>query len=444
MSEHGPFPSDAATRREPHITQTAIPSQPVSEDLNAGDPNAFEKLVALIVDDSSAQRKMLKVMLRKWNFEVIEAEDGMSALGLAQSRHIDFIISDWMMPGISGPDLCREIRALDQKNYIYFMLLTSKKSKEEVAAGLDAGADDFLSKPVDLGEMQARLRAGQRLLTMQDDLVDKNTRITEAFDRLNAIYQSIDRDLKAAARLQKALIPERQTHCGPVKIGRIYQPSHHVGGDLIGFFKLSDSRIAAYAIDVSGHGVSSALMTARLSNFFNPQHLDENIAIRRLPNGEYAPRDPAAITAELNDRLQDEADNDQYFTMIFADINLDSGMTRFCQAGQPHPAIIRNTGEIEFAGTGGAPVGLIPDMEYETSVVQLDSGDRFMMYSDGITECEDPDGNMLEEEGLSAFLKRNRGYGEHETLERVMKELVAFTGSSKFDDDISALLLTIP
>lgn len=415
-----------------------------SEEQHSEDSNAFAKLVALIVDDSSTQRKMLKMMLKKWNFDVLEAEDGFAALGLIQSRHVDFVISDWMMPGMSGPDLCRKVRALDLKNYIYFMLLTSKKAKDEVTAGLDAGADDFLTKPMDLGEMQARLRAGQRLLTMQDDLVDKNRRITEAFDRLNAIYQSIDKDLKAAARLQKALIPERQTYCGPVKIGRIYKPAHHVGGDLIGFFKLSDSRIAAYAIDVSGHGVSSALMTARLSNFFNSQHLDENIAIRRLPNGEYVPRDPAAITAELNNRLQDEADNDQYFTMIFADVNLDSGLTRFCQAGQPHPVIVRQTGEIEFAGAGGAPVGLIPEMDYETSVIKLHSGDRMMMYSDGITECEDPDGNMLDEEGLRDLLDRHRGYGEHETLERVMDDLRAFNGSDQFDDDISALIFTIP
>lgn len=424
--------------------QNAQTPQPSTETLDASDPEAFSKLVALIVDDSSTQRKMLKMMLRKWNFEVIEAEDGLSALGMVQSRHVDFVISDWVMPGMSGPDLCRAVRQLDLKNYIYFMLLTSKKAKDEVAAGLDAGADDFLSKPMDMGEMQARLRAGQRLLTMQDDLVDKNRRITEAFDRLNAIYQSIDRDLKAAARLQQALIPEPQTYCGPVRIGRVYKPSHHVGGDLIGFFKLSDSRIAAYAIDVSGHGVSSALMTARLSNFFNAQHLDENIAIRRLPNGEYVPRDPSAITAELNNRLQDEADNDQYFTMIFADINLDSGLTRFCQAGQPHPAIVRRNGEIEFVGSGGAPVGLIPNMEYETSVVKLGPGDRMMMYSDGITECEDADGTMLEEEGLREYLTRHRGFEEHEVLQRVMEDLTVFNGSDHFDDDISALLLTIP
>ncbi|MEM9061444.1 MAG: SpoIIE family protein phosphatase [Pseudomonadota bacterium] len=410
---------------------------------DANETRAFRKLVALVVDDSSAQRKMLKLLLRKWNFDVVEASDGVSALETVRSQSIDFVISDWMMPEMSGPELCREVRALGQENYIYFILLTSKTSKEEVTAGLDAGADDFLTKPMDMGELHARLRAGQRLIMMQDDLVDKNRRITDAFDRLNAIYQSIDRDLKAAARLQKSLIPEAQTYCGPVKIGLIYQPSHHVGGDLLGFFKISDSRIAAYAIDVSGHGVSSALMTARLSNYFNAQHLDENIAIRRLPNGEFVSRDPSAIASELNERLQDEVDSDQYFTMIFADINLDSGLTRFCQAGQPNPAIIRASGKVEFVGGGGAPIGLIPGMDYETSVVRLDPGDRMMMYSDGITEAEDAKGNMLDEDGLKDMLERHSGYGERATLERILGDMERFAGTNQFDDDISALLLTV-
>ena len=404
----------------------------------------FRRLSALVVDDSVSLRKMLTLMLRKWKFDVIEAASGEEALEICKTRDIDFVISDWMMPGISGLELCRQVRALDLKNYIYFILLTSKSDKNEVAAGLDAGADDFVVKPTDMGELHARLRAGQRLVRMQDDLVDKNRRITEAFDRLNAIYESIDRDLKAAAKLQQSLIPELQTRCGPVSIGLAYRPSGHVGGDLLGFFKASESRIAAYAIDVSGHGVSSALMTARLSNFFTAQHLDENIAIRRLPNGEFHPRDPAAITFELNERLQDEADNDQYFTMLFADINLDTGLIRFCQAGHPNPAIIRRDESIEFPGEGGAPVGLIPGMSYETSVIKLAPGERFMMFSDGITECEDADNNMLEEEGLAKILKAHPHLGEKAILDKVIEDLTGFAGTDQFADDISALILTMP
>ncbi|MFK7945490.1 MAG: PP2C family protein-serine/threonine phosphatase [Paracoccaceae bacterium] len=423
-------------------TKTAVPWVDSDSQEHGRDP--FRKLIALVVDDSPSQRKMLTLLLKKWKFEVVEASDGLEALGICKTQPVDFIISDWMMPEMNGPELCKAVRKLELGNYVYFILVTSKRGKDEVAAGLDAGADDFLSKPLDMGEMHARLRAGQRLVQMQDDLVDKNKRITEAFDRLNAIYESIEKDLRAAARLQKSLIPQRQANCGPVSIGTSYQPAGHVGGDLLGYFQVTEDRIAAYSIDVSGHGVSSALLTARLSNLFSSQHLDENIAIRRLQDGSFHPRDPASIARELNERMQDDTDTDQYFTMVFADLNLSTGMLRFCQAGHPNPAVIRATGEIEFVGDGGPPVGLMPGMEYETYVIHVADGDRFMMFSDGITECETPDGEMLENEGLAKMLSRHWDISEWEVLDQILCDMAEFTGSKTFDDDVSGLMLTYP
>ena len=405
---------------------------------------AARPLSALIVEDSRSQRRMLKLLLEKWQIEVVEAEDGECALSLAKSRHFDFIISDWVMPRMNGPDLCRAVRKLGKAQYVYFILLSSKNERKEISMGLDSGADDFLSKPLDTDELQARLRAGQRLLAMSADLIDKNKRVSEAFERLNLVYQSVDRDLRAAARLQKSLIPEKQSNCGPIQIGIAYEPCGHVGGDLLGYFRISDDRIAAYSIDVSGHGVSSALLTARLSNFFSSEHLRENIAVRRLADGTFHPRDPAIIAQDLNERMQDEADNDQYFTMVFADINTSNGFVRFCQAGHPNPAVIRATGEIEFVGEGGPPIGLLKEADYETEVLYLDDGDRLMMFSDGITECEDPAGALLDEEGLAVLLSRHWGMAEHEVLEQVLAEMATFAGKPDFTDDVSALMLTMP
>lgn len=411
--------------------------------LRPGD-DAFRKLVGLVVDDSSSQRTMLKLLLKRWNFDVLQAADGAEALELCKVRQIDFVISDWMMPVMTGPELCKAMRNLGQKHYTYFILLTSRTEKNDVALGLGAGADDFVSKPMDQGELQARLRAGQRLLLMQEDLVDKNKRITEAFDRLNSLYQEIDRDLKSAAKLQNALIPRPQSRCGPINVGVAYQPAGYVGGDLLGFFPITANRFALYSIDVSGHGVSSALLTIRLANLLTATHLEENIAVRQLPNGDLLPRDPAAIASELNDRLQDEADNDQYFTMLYADVNIETGMVRYCQAGHSNPAIIRRNGTIEFIGAGGAPIGLIPGMSYETSVTHLEPGDRMMLFTDGITECENPAGDMLDEVGLQAMLLAHAGKPEHEVLSKVVKDLAAFAGTDRFDDDVSALLFTFP
>ncbi|MEM9140300.1 MAG: PP2C family protein-serine/threonine phosphatase, partial [Pseudomonadota bacterium] len=123
---------------------------------------------------------------------------------------------------------------------------------------------------------------------------------------------------------------------------------------------------------------------------------------------------------------------------------LDTRMVRFCQAGHPNPAVIHRDGKVAFYGEGGAPIGLMPGMEYETDVVQLAPGERFMMFSDGITECENPDGEMLDEDGLAAALEKYRCQGERALLEKVVQEMAVFAGTDQFTDDVSALIFTMP
>jgi sigma-B regulation protein RsbU (phosphoserine phosphatase) len=128
----------------------------------------------LVVDDSRAQRHMVSMQLRRWGYRVTECESADAALDLCAGPDIDIIISDWMMPGMTGLEFCRKFRALGRESYGYFVLLTSKSEKTEIADGLEAGADDFLTKPVASNELRARLRAGERMLAMQAELLAKN------------------------------------------------------------------------------------------------------------------------------------------------------------------------------------------------------------------------------------------------------------------------------
>ena len=402
------------------------------------------RMVALVVDDSASQRAMLKLLMKRYGFDVYQARDGREALDICQNIEIDIVISDWMMPSMTGPELCRALRREQRDRYIYVILLTSKRDKLDVATGLDAGADDFLSKPMDKGELLARLRAGQRILDMQEALSDKTRRITEAFDRLNTLYAGIERDLKAAGRLQRSLIPQAQSVCEGADIGVYYRPAGHVGGDLVGFFRLGPGRIGVYSIDVSGHGVSSALLTARLHNLFDDRNVDENIAVARRPDGAFVPREPAAVATELNARLQDEADTDQYFTMVYADCDLTGGLVRFCQAGHPSPLILRRNGQVELVGSGGPPIGMLSEFNYETGMVQLQPGEKLLLYSDGLIEAEGVDGTMIEEEGLAGIWQRHQDVSERAALEGIVADIVATMGTQDFTDDLSAILITQP
>jgi sigma-B regulation protein RsbU (phosphoserine phosphatase) len=169
-----------------------------------------ERLRVLIVDDSRLQRKILSSTVKKWGFDVIEAEDGDTALAQAKAHPPDIVISDWMMPGMNGLEFCKEFRDLQADGYKYFILVTSKSEKDEIAAGLDAGADDFLTKPVSAPELRARVRAGERILQMQKELTENNRVISDTLSELQRLYEALDDDLIEAKKLQQSLIPERQ------------------------------------------------------------------------------------------------------------------------------------------------------------------------------------------------------------------------------------------
>ncbi len=126
----------------------------------------------LIADDDDVLRHILEASLTKWGYEVVTAKNGIEAWRILQTSDApQLVILDWIMPGMDGVAVCREVRKLEDVPYIYVLLLTSKHRKEDVIAGLEAGADDYISKPFDPQELKVRLRAGRRILDLQAELV---------------------------------------------------------------------------------------------------------------------------------------------------------------------------------------------------------------------------------------------------------------------------------
>ena len=395
----------------------------------------------LVVDDSRVQRRILSSSLKRWGYEVLEADSGHAALEICKREQLDLVLSDWMMPGMNGLEFCIAFRELEQDNYGYFILLTSKSEKDEVAHGLDVGADDFLTKPVNASELRARIRAGERLQKMQRELTEKNRLVTDALAEIQCLYDIIDRDLIEAKKLQQSLVKERYRNFGRAEVSLLLRSSGHVGGDLVGFFPVSETQIGLYSIDVSGHGITSALMTARLAGFLSGSTPDQNLALRQDNSGGYTARSPAAVTEHLNRIVLEEMETEHYFTLLLAHIDLTTGVVTATQAGHPHPAIQRANGAVEYCGTGGLPVGLIPGAEFEDFQVKLNAGDRLLLMSDGITECPDETGAMLEEKGVADLLNRNVKVRGNGFLEALMWDLTNYAGDQDFPDDISAVLL---
>jgi sigma-B regulation protein RsbU (phosphoserine phosphatase) len=392
--------------------------------------------MVLLVDHSRAQRRTLAVQLIRAGYHVVEAENSDQAMAICLEQRPDIVIADWIIPGQSGLQFCRHMQS---DKYGYFILLTSRNDKKDIAEGLRAGADEFLTKPVSGAELLARLAASERILRMEQSLRNANAQLKQTLDQLRETQAAIDRDMREAQRLQQGLVRESHGSFGDFDLSLLMRPAGHIGGDLVGFFPINARRVGLFALDVSGHGIASALLSARLAALLSGA-TDHNIALRITDLGLYDARPPLEILHELNTLMITELRTDSYFTMVYADLDFLSGDVRLVQAGHPHPVLQRANGRIERIGQGGLPVGVFASAEYEEVMLTLQPGDRLFIASDGLTETEDPRGKALGEDGMEAILRTNATLRGDALLESICWS-AAHYAQGRRSDDVSAVLI---
>ena len=411
--------------------------------LASPDLTSLPAIRILAVDDSHAQRVLIGSLLASWGFDFTVVDTVEAALHECARRPPDLVLSDWIMPGRDGLDFCRAFRALPRTGYGYFTLLTSKSEKADIAVGLDAGADDFLTKPIHAPELLARIRAAQRLIGTQRALEAQTLKLSETLDALQSAYDSIDRELRQARRIQEALVPERSRRFGGSRVSLLLQPCGHVGGDLVGMFSPAPGKLGVFGIDVSGHGITSAMVAARVAGYLDKRFPDQNIALGPLRNGTHSLRPPADVAALLNSRLMSSRGSDEYLTMLYATLDLARGHLRFVQAGHPALLVLPHDAPPRFLGDGGFPIGLVETADYEQVALRLRPGDRVLIHSDGFLEAQLPGGALLGEDGLLDLVHRVPASAMGtDFLDHLLRGLTNRIGNEReLTDDVSAALI---
>lgn len=389
----------------------------------------------LIVEDSRLYRRLLSGMLAQWGYKVSEAENGLAALQILKSQPVSLVISDWEMPEMDGLTLCREIRSRQIGHYIYVILLTARENPDDLTLGFDAGADDFLSKPVEQSELRARLHAGARILSLEATLAARNARLSEAL-------RQIEQDLEVAARIQQSVLPAHQQRYRDYFSDWLFLPSAWVSGDIFNVFPL-DNHLGFYCVDVSGHGVGAAMMSLAVAR----QFLHGRAVERFLFTADDEVASPAEVVRILNGRFcSDEVEIVSYFTMIYGVIDLDTGEGKLCQAGHPTPFIVSPDGEVRAVGSGGAPVGLMPDLSWTDVDFTLAAGERLCLFSDGITECENLAGEQFGPQRLQEALRHGAALGLNDLLAQFARHLIHWRSGENQEqptmaDDVSLLVI---
>jgi phosphoserine phosphatase RsbU/P len=396
----------------------------------------------LVVDDDPIHRTVLASLLRARGHEVETAPDVDQAWKLLLHTPARIVFVDWMMPRVNGLELVRRIRAHEFGQYVYVVLCTGRDSRGDLVEGMRSGADDFLAKPVDGEELWLKVASGSRIAQLEDRLEEDKRKLGEANIALSLAYGTMRADLESAAEMQRSLLtaPARIHN---VQFEWLFCPAKVVAGDILGFFPLDENSAAFYQVDVSGHGIPAAMFSVLLSKLLTTSPVSSSLlkhAIAAEP--WYVVTPPNEAIAELNQRLQ--GNGDMYFTMVYGIVNTTTRRLSFSQAGHPHPIYLPHGNPAVALGSGGFPVGVLPDMEYDLIERDVKPGDRLFLASDGITECTSRNGEQFGTQRLIRFIEEHRDEPLETLLTVLQRDLRDWVGCDEFQDDLSIVAMEMP
>lgn len=253
--------------------------------------------------------------------------------------------------------------------------------------------------------------------------------------RLLFHQREVAEGLRSAAQIQRTLLPNRYPDCEAFSFAWQFLPCETVGGDLFNVHALADNTLMVYMLDVSGHGVSSAMVTVSVNQSLS----DRTSHLVKQPTDQppfYRIATPAEVLTAL-DREYPYERFEKFFTISYLLLEPESGRVHYCNGGHPPPILVRKDGKLELLEAGGTLVGLGGLLPYEEGEVLLQPGDRLYLYSDGITEYTAPSGEMYGRQRLMDFLCRQQQVSLDEVSSSFIKTLKNFGEEHPPDDDIS-------
>jgi serine phosphatase RsbU (regulator of sigma subunit) len=369
----------------------------------------------LVVDDSATNLQVLVRTLDGSGHRILAARDGATALEIARRARPDLVLLDVMMPGVDGFEVCRALKADEATRESTVIFLSARGDVSDKVSGLELGAADYITKPIQREEVLARVATH---LTRQ--YLERSVR--QSRDRL-------DRELASAAAMQRLLLPSRMPVHRSLRFAASYETSRHAGGDYYDILQLAPDRFGVMVADVSGHGAPAAIIMAMIR------------AVLHTYSG--GSDDPPQVLHYINRHFEFLWDTAMYATAAYAVLDAAANTLRLSSAGHPLPLLIRGGHVLPIAADTAMcllwnELGQVPCVE-----IPLHAGDRVVFFTDGITDRQGASGEMYDTERLVSTMTRAASLAPSYIVRAIVDDLESFAQGSEPEDDQTLVVIGI-
>jgi phosphoserine phosphatase RsbU/P len=386
-------------------------------------PNDNASFTLLVVDDNEDNREILRARLHKLGYaSVTLAADGHEALDLIERSNFDLILLDLMMPGINGIEVLEALRGKGRLASLPVIMVSAANEQDSVVRCIELGAEDYLTKPVNVTMLRARVGATLEKKRLRDGARERMV--------------ELGHELAAARELQLGMVPlDHDVEGSPVAMHFLLEPARELGGDLCDYLFSDADTLWLGLGDVSGKGVAAAIFMARTWSVLRS-------LAGRAPHAARDDSDPARVLAAVNRELSKANETSMFCSVFLARLDLRTGVLDHANAGHLPPYLLRANGAVEsIVSTPALPVGAMPETTYAASTRQLEAGDGLFVYSDGITEATNAGGIQFGEDRLAQALSELARMPGRGLLHALRDGVLAHCEGAPQTDDIAALVM---
>lgn len=389
-----------------------------------------QRMQVLLVDDDESIRGLLRIVLTELGHDVTDCNDGSEALERCQETDFNLVILDWQYYHMDGLTLCREIRSLPMGEHCMILMFTGRNSVEDLNAILQAGADDYINKPVDIRYLKVRLTIALR--HAQNKMARKKM--------VEALAASQQREIRIASRIQQTLLIGSHPNASPgCTIASITESSQNIDGDFIDFYNHSPTCIDIVIGDVMGKGIPAALLGAAAKSCL----LESISHIKTFTRG--TPPKVSTILDFTQSRLTPELISlEKFITLSYMRLHLDRNEMDIVGCGHTRTIHYQHeTKTCELLMSQNLPLGITENETHDSDSWPIMPGDVIVLYSDGITETKSPERELFGETRLVELVTEHAEQPPDELIRTIEKSRQAFSQRDELDDDVTCIVIRI-